>query len=902
MNTLKTTAAVNAVITRAMDMAGQHGRSEATSLHLLAAMVEQKVPHFGKYIHECGLPIEDIMTGFVWVYGREFKTLASLPPCNFSREAVDVLTHAETIAREVSSTMVTIDHLGAAIICGNELVARFLSHMGFSWDAIEHIHQMCHAFALASLGKEVNPEDAARVHYRTVKRTMSRSDDPSPGASQGPTRKADPAGSTAKDSGATAKATGPAKPRLTDKELAKELQERGYVGFLQNRNGYDRMFLDGTTVNAASSNEQDWMKELGRDLTQMAREKKLPPCIGREEEIERTIQILLRKTKCNGCYVGDGGVGKTAIVEGLAQRIVAGDVPDELKNAKIFELNMGNLLSGTKFRGDFEERLKRLIEELSKPGENWILFIDELHTVVGAGATSGGSMDASNILKPALARGEIKALGATTFKEYKQLAKDKAFERRWNKIQVDEPSDAATRKIARRWAKVLMRHHGIDCRAVIDRALYLGNRYLRNRKNPDKMIDILDEACSKVRISNQRAKKAGLPEVGEVSVDIIDEIVEKWSRVKIKRAEAADANVAIHLDDELAKRVIGQDQAKKELRLAIMISRAGLKEADKMAGAYVFRGPTGVGKTETAKALAEALGIELIRFDMSEYMERHTVSRLIGAPPGYVGFDQGGLLTDAVDAQPHCVLLLDEIEKAHPDIFNVLLQVMDHGQLTDHNGKPVDFRNVVLIMTTNAGEFEAKKRSPGFFPSSTEEERREEVMSRLFSPEFRNRLDATVTFTKLTDKQAELLPIVDKMMGHLQSLVTDRDLVLDPSADALSFICDKGFNEDLGARPLALAIKDYIKGPLAEAILTARREGKTVEHKTVKITLVEDKAGKRLKFDFVDKDPAPPASSSPDFDDDDDDDPDGNPFKGPCSRGGATRGPGVTPQGSPVAA
>src|SRR6266853_1210888 len=516
------------------------------------------------------------------------------------------------------------------------------------------------------------------------------------------------------------------------------------------------------------------------NLNKKAREGKIDPLIGRETEISRTIQVLCRRQKNNPLFVGDAGVGKTAIAEGLARRIVHGEVPDVLKNATVFCLDMGTLLAGTRYRGDFEERLKQVIKELEAyPGA--IMFIDEIHTVIGAGATSGGAMDASNLLKPALASGTVRCIGSTTYKEYRQyFEKDRALVSRLQKIDVNEPSVPDAIEIMKGLKPYFEDYHKLKYTSdAIKAAVELSARYIHDRKLPDKAIDVIDEsgAAQMLLPESKRKKTIGLKEV--------EATIATMARIPPKTVSKDDAAVLAHLEETLKRVVYGQDKPIEALSASIKLARAGLREPEKPIGCYLFSGPTGVGKTEVAKQLAASLGVHLIRFDMSEYMERHTVSRLIGAPPGYVGFDQGGLLTDGVDQHPHSVLLLDEVEKAHMDLFNILLQVMDHGKLTDHNGKKIDFRNVVLIMTTNAGASDAAKESIGFGRGKREGED-EEAIKRLFTPEFRNRLDATITFAPLSRDTIDR--VVEKFVLELEVQLTDRDVTFELTPEATRWL------------------------------------------------------------------------------------------------------------------
>ncbi|HEY4163715.1 MAG TPA: ATP-dependent Clp protease ATP-binding subunit ClpA [Dongiaceae bacterium] len=573
------------------------------------------------------------------------------------------------------------------------------------------------------------------------------------------------------------------------------------------------------------------------NLNQKAKNGKIDPLIGRESEVNRTIQVLCRRTKNNPLYVGDPGVGKTAIAEGLARRIVNGDVPEVLKNATIFSLDMGALLAGTRYRGDFEERLKAVVKELEAT-EGAVLFIDEIHTVIGAGATSGGSMDASNLLKPALQSGQLKCIGSTTYKEYRQhFEKDRALVRRFQKIDVHEPSQEDAVKILRGLKPYYEKHHKVRyTNEAIRAAVELSARYIGDRKLPDKAIDVIDEVgAAQMLLPESRRKKT-------IAVKDVEAVVALIARIPPKTVTKDDKATLKNLDRDLKTMVFGQDKAIDALGSAIKLARAGLREPDKPIGAYLFSGPTGVGKTEVAKQLARSMGIELIRFDMSEYMERHTVSRLIGAPPGYVGFDQGGLLTDAIDHHPHCVLLLDEIEKAHPDLFNILLQVMDHGKLTDHNGKSVDFRNVILIMTTNAGAAMMSKAAIGFGRDKREGEDQAEI-ERLFAPEFRNRLDAVIAFANLP---AEVVAqVVDKFIIQLETQLADRNVTIELSDEARKWLATKGFDPLYGARPLARVIQDNVKKPLAEELLF----GKLEKGGTVRVDL--DKEIDKLIFKIV---------------------------------------------------
>ncbi|MVO17565.1 ATP-dependent Clp protease ATP-binding subunit ClpA [Parasedimentitalea huanghaiensis] len=547
------------------------------------------------------------------------------------------------------------------------------------------------------------------------------------------------------------------------------------------------------------------------DLNVKSREGDIDPLIGRDHEVERCIQVLCRRRKNNPLLVGDPGVGKTAIAEGLARKIVAGETPEVLSKTTIFSLDMGALLAGTRYRGDFEERLKAVVTELEDHPDS-VLFIDEIHTVIGAGATSGGAMDASNLLKPALQGGKLRTMGSTTYKEFRQhFEKDRALARRFQKIDVNEPSVEDSVKILRGLKPYFEEHHGSKYTAdAIKSAVELASRYINDRKLPDSAIDVIDEAgaAQHLIIESKRRKTIGVKE--------IEAVVAKIARIPPKSVSKDDAAVLKDLEKSLKRVVFGQDDAIGALSSAIKLARAGLREPEKPIGNYLFAGPTGVGKTEVAKQLSDMLGVELLRFDMSEYMEKHAVSRLIGAPPGYVGFDQGGLLTDGVDQHPHCVLLLDEIEKAHPDVFNILLQVMDHGELTDHNGRTVNFRNVVLIMTSNAGASEQAKAAIGFGRDRRTGEDTAAI-ERTFTPEFRNRLDAVISFAPLPKEV--IMQVVEKFVLQLEAQLLDRNVSIELTRPAAEWIANKGYDDKMGARPLGRVIQEYIKKPLAEELL-----------------------------------------------------------------------------------
>ncbi len=583
------------------------------------------------------------------------------------------------------------------------------------------------------------------------------------------------------------------------------------------------------------------------DLNKKARDGKIDPLIGRDKEIQRSIQVLCRRQKNNPLFVGDPGVGKTAIAEGLAKRIIDGTVPEVLSTATVYALDMGALLAGTRYRGDFEERLKQVVKEI-EAAPNAIMFIDEIHTVIGAGATSGGAMDASNLLKPALSSGALRCMGSTTYKEYRQyFEKDRALVRRFQKIDVAEPTVADSIEILKGLKPYFEDYHKLRyTHEAIKAAVELSARYIHDRKLPDKAIDVIDEsgAAQMLLPENKRKKTIGLKE--------IEATIATMARIPPKSVSKDDAEVLANLEGTLKRVVYGQDKAIEALAGSIKLARAGLREPEKPIGCYLFSGPTGVGKTEVAKQLAATLGVQLLRFDMSEYMERHTVSRLIGAPPGYVGFDQGGLLTDGVDQNPHCVLLLDEIEKAHPDLFNILLQVMDHGKLTDHNGKQIDFRNVILIMTTNAGAADLSRAAYGFTRNKREGDDAEAI-NRTFAPEFRNRLDAVVPFGHLS---ADVIRhVVEKFVLQLEAQLADRQVTIELTDAATNWLVERGYDEQMGARPMARVIQQHIKTPLADMVLF----GALKKGGHVKVVVEGEGADSRLGFEF----PEEPASPQP---------------------------------------
>ena len=586
---------------------------------------------------------------------------------------------------------------------------------------------------------------------------------------------------------------------------------------------------DEDTGAPEADNKESALAKYCVDLNAKAHKGEVDPLIGREHEVERCIQVLCRRRKNNPLLVGDPGVGKTAIAEGLARKIIGGETPDVLSGATIYALDMGALLAGTRYRGDFEERLKAVVNEL-EDHDDAILFIDEIHTVIGAGATSGGAMDASNLLKPALQGGKLRCMGSTTYKEFRQhFEKDRALSRRFQKIDVNEPSVPDSIKILKGLKPYFEEHHDIRYTSeAIKSAVELAARYIHDRKLPDKAIDVIDEAGAAQHLvaESKRRKTIGTKE--------IEAVIAKIARIPPKNISKDDAEVLKDLEKSLKRVVFGQDDAIDALSSAIKLARAGLREPEKPIGNYVFAGPTGVGKTEVARQLADNLGVELLRFDMSEYMEKHAVSRLIGAPPGYVGFDQGGMLTDGVDQHPHCVLLLDEIEKAHPDVYNILLQIMDHGKLTDHNGRQVDFRNVILIMTSNAGAAEMEKSAVGFGRDKREGEDTAAI-ERTFTPEFRNRLDAVISFASLPKEV--IMQVVEKFVLQLEAQLMDRNVTIELTRAAAEWLADRGYDDKMGARPLGRVIQEHIKKGLAEELLF----GKLAKGGVVKVGV---KAGK----------------------------------------------------------
>jgi ATP-dependent Clp protease ATP-binding subunit ClpA len=569
---------------------------------------------------------------------------------------------------------------------------------------------------------------------------------------------------------------------------------------------------EGGQEEAGSENSSsNPLESFATNLNESAQNGRIDPLVGRDYEVDRVVQILSRRRKNNPLLVGETGVGKTAIAEGLAKRIVDEDVPDIMLGAQVYSLDLGALLAGTKYRGDFEKRLKALLAELKKRDKS-ILFIDEIHTIIGAGAASGGVMDASNLLKPMLSSGELRCIGSTTYQEFRGIfEKDSALTRRFQKIDVNEPTVDETYKILKGLKSRFEDHHHLK---YTDKALRaaaeLSDRYITDRHLPDKAIDVIDEAGAAERLKTESKRKKS------IGVGDVERVVASIARVPAKSVNKDDKQLLSNLERNLKMTVFGQDEAIENISSAIKLARAGLKSADKPIGSFLFAGPTGVGKTEVTKQLAESLGVELIRFDMSEYMERHTASRLIGAPPGYVGFDQGGLLTDGVNRHPHCVLLLDEIEKAHPDVFNLLLQVMDHGTLTDNNGRKTDFRNVILILTSNAGAQEMSRRSVGFTTQDNSTDGME-IIKKTFTPEFRNRLDGVVQFAPLA--QEVVMNVVDKFLVELQAQLDDKRVHLEVDSSAREWLATEGYDKNMGARPMARLIQEKIKRPLADMIL-----------------------------------------------------------------------------------
>ena len=583
----------------------------------------------------------------------------------------------------------------------------------------------------------------------------------------------------------------------------KKSQSFKNIGSNENFSNYDNDDFE--------ANKESALESFCEDLNIKAKKQLIDPLIGRSSEVNRLIQILSRRRKNNPILVGDPGVGKTAIVEGLAFRIVEGDVPDIISQTKIFSLDMGAILAGTRYRGDFEERIKAVLKEIEEQ-DNAVLFIDEIHTVIGAGSTSGGSMDASNLLKPSLQGQQLRCIGSTTYKEYRQFFdKDRALSRRFQKIDVDEPSIADTIKILMGLKTRFEDFHGLKySNEAIKTAVELSSRYMNDKKLPDKAIDVIDEtgASQKLKPISKRKKL--------ISQKDIESTISKMAKIPSKHVTRDDSQKLKDLDKSLKRFIFGQDKAIDEIVASIRLSRAGLRDLQKPIGSYLFAGPTGVGKTELVRQLSSVLSVELLRFDMSEYMERHAVSRLIGAPPGYVGFDQGGLLTDGVDQNPYSIILLDEIEKAHPDIFNILLQIMDHGTLTDQNGRKVDFRNTIIVLTTNAGASDLAKPALGFNRDEREGEDKEAI-DKLFNPEFRNRLDSIISFNSLPDKVIQ--KVVEKFILELESQLDNKNVFINISPEAANWLGKKGYDKNMGARPLSRLIQEKVKKPIAEEIL-----------------------------------------------------------------------------------
>jgi ATP-dependent Clp protease ATP-binding subunit ClpA len=617
-----------------------------------------------------------------------------------------------------------------------------------------------------------------------------------------------------------AESDSPAVKVLNDNGVTR-LDVVSYISHGVSKNGEDDLELstpgmdeDGIAEGDEERPEKDALAKFAINLNDRAREGSIEPLVGREKELRRAIQVLARRKKNNPLFVGDAGVGKTAIVEGLAQKIVEKAVPKPLEDAEIYAIDMGALVAGTKFRGDFENRVKAVLKQLEqKPGA--ILFIDEIHTVIGAGSASGGTLDAANLLKPALSSGKMRCIGATTFEEYRShLERDRALARRFQKIEILEPSLAETILILKGLQPHYEKFHDVTYTdEAVEACAKLALKYLFDRKLPDKAIDLLDEGGADAKLDEGSGAK--------VDIARIEAVVARMAQIPPKTISTDDKSALKSLEDDLKKVVFGQDRAIAELASAIKLSRAGLRPPEKPIGSYLFTGPTGVGKTEVARQLAKTMGIELVRFDMSEYQERHTVSRLLGAPPGYVGFDRGGLLTEAMAKTPHAVLLLDEIEKAHPDVFNVLLQVMDHGTLTDNNGKKSDFRHVVLIMTSNVGAADLARQAVGFGERGSHG-RDEYAFKNTFSPEFRNRLDARIGFDPLS--KSVMGKVVDKFVKELELQLADRNVTIELSEDARAYLADKGYDKDMGARPLSRLIQDEVKRGLGDELLFGKLE------------------------------------------------------------------------------
>ncbi|TCN83644.1 ATP-dependent Clp protease ATP-binding subunit ClpA [Shewanella fodinae] len=597
-------------------------------------------------------------------------------------------------------------------------------------------------------------------------------------------------------------------------------------GVAKNEDSNNNPAQENVEEQSENAEERSMLSQFASNLNELALQGKIDPLIGRDNEIERSIQILCRRRKNNPLLVGEAGVGKTAIAEGLAYRIVNNAVPEIIKDATVYSLDMGALLAGTKYRGDFEKRFKSLLKELTSD-HNAILFIDEIHTIIGAGAASGGVMDASNLLKPLLSSGSLRCMGSTTFQEYQSIfEKDRALARRFQKVDIVEPSVAETTKILEGLKSRYEQHHNVRyTHAALASAARLSDRHINDRHLPDKAIDVIDEAGARMAMMPQsrRKKTIGEPE--------IEAVIAKMARIPEKSVSSTEKEMLKNLERNLKMVVFGQDKAIESLSASIRLARSGLGNDNRPVGSFLFAGPTGVGKTEVTNQLAQCLGLQLVRFDMSEYMESHTVSRLIGAPPGYVGFDQGGLLTDAVIKNPHCVVLLDEIEKAHPDIYNLLLQVMDHGTLTDNNGRKADFRHVTLVMTTNAGVQETVRKSIGFKQQDHSSVAMSEI-NRIFSPEFRNRLDAIIWFNSLD--MTIIAKVVDKFLVELQAQLDQKGVTLEVSDEARTLLAEKGYDKSMGARPMARVVKDLLKRPLADEILFGKLEAGGIARVDVK--------------------------------------------------------------------
>jgi ATP-dependent Clp protease ATP-binding subunit ClpA len=597
-------------------------------------------------------------------------------------------------------------------------------------------------------------------------------------------------------------------------------------GVAKNEDSNNNPAQENVEEQSENAEERSMLSQFASNLNELALQGKIDPLIGRDNEIERSIQILCRRRKNNPLLVGEAGVGKTAIAEGLAYRIVNNAVPEIIKDATVYSLDMGALLAGTKYRGDFEKRFKSLLKELTSD-HNAILFIDEIHTIIGAGAASGGVMDASNLLKPLLSSGSLRCMGSTTFQEYQSIfEKDRALARRFQKVDIVEPSVAETTKILEGLKSRYEQHHNVRyTHAALASAARLSDRHINDRHLPDKAIDVIDEAGARMAMMPQsrRKKTIGEPE--------IEAVIAKMARIPEKSVSSTEKEMLKNLERNLKMVVFGQDKAIESLSASIRLARSGLGNDNRPVGSFLFAGPTGVGKTEVTNQLAQCLGLQLVRFDMSEYMESHTVSRLIGAPPGYVGFDQGGLLTDAVIKNPHCVVLLDEIEKAHPDIYNLLLQVMDHGTLTDNNGRKADFRHVTLVMTTNAGVQETVRKSIGFKQQDHSSDAMSEI-NRIFSPEFRNRLDAIIWFNSLD--MTIIAKVVDKFLVELQAQLDQKGVTLEVSDEARTLLAEKGYDKSMGARPMARVVKDLLKRPLADEILFGKLDAGGIARVDVK--------------------------------------------------------------------